>query len=141
MSATSKRSAASSELRDWKVWASAAGTAVALGHALLERMGWWALLLLLPLVAAAAAGAWLWMRKRPSGFAAEATRALAAHLPDGGRPPRVVRSQSDGHAHEIEWRLRHRTHGPALLKKARAPEHQLGAPLQPPPAPDRLALP
>jgi hypothetical protein len=130
MSTTSKRSAAHSELRDWKVWAILAGTAVALGHALLERIGWWALLLLLPLASAVAVGAWMWLRRRPTGFAAEATQALAAHLPDGGRPPRVVRSQSDGHAHEIEWRLRHRTHGPALLKKARDLEHELGAALQ-----------
>jgi hypothetical protein len=140
MSATSKRQGASSELRDWKVWAIAAGTAVALGHALLERMGWWALLLLLPLAGIAAAGAWMWLRRRPSGFAAEATQALAAHLPDGGRPPRVVRSQSDGHAHEIEWRLRHRTHGPALLKKARDLEHELGAALHLHLDKDRLRL-
>src|SRR5437879_5231063 len=95
MSATSKRSVASSELRDWKVWAIAAGTAVALGHALLERVGWWAPLLLLPLVAAVALGAWVWLRRRPSGFAAEATRALTAHLPDGGRPPRVLTASQD----------------------------------------------
>jgi hypothetical protein len=140
MSATSKRPAASSELRDWKVWAIVAGTAVALGHALLERVGWWALLLLLPLAGLAAAGTWMWLRRRPTGFAAEATQALAAHLPDGGRPPRVVRSQSDGHAHEIEWRLRHRTHGPALLKKARDLEHELGAALQLHLDKDRLRL-
>src|SRR5215471_6473149 len=130
MSPTSKRSAASSELRDWKVWAIAAGAAVALVHAVLQRMGWWAVLLLPPVLAAVAAGVWVWLRRRPSGFAAEATRALAAHLPDGGRPPRVVRSQSDGHAHEIEWRLRDRKAGPALLKKASDLEHELGAALQ-----------
>ena len=140
MSPTSKRPAASSELRDWKVWAIAAGAAIALVHAVLQRMGWWALLLLVPLAGLAAAGVWVWLRRRPTGFAAEATRALAAHLPDGGRPPRVVRSQSDGHAHEIEWRLRDRSAGPALLKKARDLEHVLGAALQLRLDKDRLRL-
>ncbi|HEY7198950.1 MAG TPA: FtsK/SpoIIIE domain-containing protein [Candidatus Dormibacteraeota bacterium] len=139
MSTNSKRPAASNELRDWKVWAIAAGAVVALLHALLQRMGWWAALLLVPLAGLAAAGVWVWLRRHPTGFAAEATRALAAHAPDG-RAPRVVRSQSDGHAHEIEWRLRHRTHGPALLKKARDLEHELGAALHLRVDRDRLRL-
>jgi len=140
MSAPSKRSTASNELRDWKVWAIAAGSAVALGHALLQRLGWWSLLLLLPLAGLAALGVWVWLRQRPTGFAAEATRALATHLPDGGRAPRVVRSDSAGGTHEVEWRLRQRAHGPALLKKERDLEHELGAALHIRVDRDRLRL-
>jgi hypothetical protein len=140
MSPTSKRPAASSELHDWKVWVMAAGALVALAHALLERMGWWALLLLPPIVAVVAAGVIVWLRRRPTGFAAEATQALAAHLPDGGRAPRVVRSGTAGSTHEVEWRLHQRAHGPALLKKARDLEHELGAALHLRVDRDRLRL-
>ena len=140
MSATSKRSVATSELRDWKVWAIAAGTAVALVHALLERMGWWAALILLPVAGLAALGAWAWVRTRPTGFAAEATRALAAHLPTGGRAPRVLTARQDGHVWEVDWRLTDRSAGPALLKKARDLEHELGAALQLRLDKDRLRL-
>jgi hypothetical protein len=129
MSATSKRSTGSSELRDWKVWLIAAGTAVAVVHGLLQRLGWRVALLLLPLAAGVAVGAGLWLRRRPTGFAAEATRALAAHLPDGGRPPRVVTARQDGHVWEVEWRLADRLAGSALLKRTRDLEHQLGAAL------------
>ncbi|HSR24658.1 MAG TPA: FtsK/SpoIIIE domain-containing protein [Candidatus Eisenbacteria bacterium] len=128
MSATSRRSAASSELRDWRVWAIAGGTTVAVVHGLLQRLGWRAALLLLPLAGLAAVSAWMWLRRRPSGFAAEATRALAAHLPDG-RPPRVGTARQDGHVWEVEWRLADRVAGSALLKRTRDLEHQLGAAL------------
>jgi FtsK/SpoIIIE family len=139
MSATSKRPAASSELRDWKMWAIAAGAAVALVHAVLERMGWWSLLLLPPFVSLLTVSAWAWLRRRPTGFAAEATRALTAHLPDG-RPPRVLAARQDGHLWEVEWRLRDRSAGPVLLKKARDLEHELGAALQLRLDKDRLRL-
>ena len=90
MSATSRRSAAAAEPRDWKVWAIAAAAVLAVVHAAVQGMGWRAVLLLLPPATAAAVGASAWLRRQPTGFAAEATRALAAHMPEGGRPPRVV---------------------------------------------------
>jgi FtsK/SpoIIIE family len=139
MSATSKRPAASSELRDWKVWAIAGAAAIALVHAVLERMGWWSLLLLPPFVSLLTVTAWAWLRRRPTGFAAEATRALAAHQ-TAGRPPRVLAARQDGHLWEVEWRLRDRSAGPALLKKARDLEHELGAALQLRLDKDRLRL-
>jgi len=126
---TPRRLTAASELRDWKVWAIAAACIVASGHALIARAGWRVLLVVPVLVAAAALGLWLYLRRQPRGFAAEATRALAAHLPDGGRPPRVLTARQDGHVWEVDWRLTDRKAGPALLKRVCDLEHELGAAL------------
>ncbi len=125
----SRRSAASAELRDWRVWAIVAACAVAVGHALIARVGWRVLLAAPLLVTAALGGLWLILRRRPTGFAAEATRAVAAHMPERGRPPRVVAARQDGHVWEVEWRLADRVAGSALPKKTRDLEHQLGAAL------------
>ena len=140
MKASTRQSATSRELRDWRVWAIVAACTIVIGHALLARAGWRVLLVVPVLLAAAAAGLWLYVRRRPSGFAAEATRALAAHLPDGGPPPRVASARQDGHVWEVEWRLPNRTAGPALLKKTRDLEHELGAALQLRVDRDRLRL-
>src|SRR5215467_6795532 len=125
----SKPSAATRELCDWKVWAIVAACAAAAGHEVVARFGWRALFAVPPLVAAATSCLLVYLRRRPTGFAAEATRALAAHLPEGGRPPRVVSAQQDGHVWEVEWHVADRLAGSALLKRTRDLEHQLGASL------------
>src|SRR5205814_5926562 len=97
MSATTRRSSATSrELQDWRVWAIGGGATVALGYQALQHLGWRAALAASPLAAAGAVGAWAWMRQRPTGFAAEATRALLAQMPDGGRPPRLDACRQEG---------------------------------------------
>jgi FtsK/SpoIIIE family len=130
---TPKRSAAASELRDWRVWAMVAVTLIVLARAALLRAGWRAVLLAaLPLagILFAAVGLWLLCRPRAqSGFAAEATQALTAHLPDGSRPPRVLEARQNGDAWEVEWHLHDRRVGQALVRKARDLEHELGAAL------------
>jgi hypothetical protein len=128
-----KRPAAASELRDWRVWAMAAVAIVVLVRAALLRVGWWAALAALPVGGVVFAVVAIRILLRPaaeSGFVAEATQALAAHLPDGSRPPHVLQARQDGNAWEVEWRLPDRRSGPALLKKARDLEHELGAALQ-----------
>src|SRR5207248_1265237 len=81
MSATTRRSSATArELQDWRVWAIGGGAVVALGYQALQHLGWRAALAAPPLAAAGAVGAWAWMRRRPNGFAAEATRALLAQM-------------------------------------------------------------
>ncbi len=124
-----RRSAAASELCDWRVWAIVAACVVAVGHVVVVRVGWRVLFAVPVVVVAAAAGLSLYLRRRPTGFAAEATQALAAHLPNGGRPPRVVSARQDGDIWEVEWHLADRVGGSALLKKTRELEHQLGAAL------------
>jgi hypothetical protein len=91
MNATARRTSATArEMQDWRVWAIGGGATIALGYQALQHLGWRAALAAPPLAAVGAAGAWLWMRRRPTGFAAEATRAIVAQMPDGSRPPRLV---------------------------------------------------
>ena len=128
-----KRSAAANELRDWRVWAMVAVAVVVLVRAALLRVGWWAALAVLPVAGVVFAIVAIRLLRRPaaaSGFPAEATRALAAHLPDGGRPPRVLDARQNGEVWEVEWRLHDRRSGQALLKKTRDLEHELGAALE-----------
>jgi hypothetical protein len=127
-----RRSAAANELRDWRVWAMVAVTIIVLVRVALQRVGWWAALAALPVAGVVFAAVGLWLLLRPmaqSGFALEATRALAAHLPDGSRPPRITKARQDGHVWEVEWHLHDRRAGPVLLKTARDLEHELGAAL------------
>jgi hypothetical protein len=131
MNATTRRpSAASRELQDWRVWAIGGGAAIALGYHALQHLGWRAALAAPPLAAAGAAGAWAWARQRPTGFAAEATRAIVAQMPDGSRPPRLKSSHQEGAVWEMAWRLRDRSLGRPLLKKAAAIADALDAEVQ-----------
>jgi hypothetical protein len=131
MSATARRSSATArEMQDWRVWAIGGGATVALGYQALQHLGWRAALAAPPLAAAGAAGAWAWARQRPTGFAAEATRAIVAQMPDGARPPRLKSCRQEGEVWEMAWRLRDRSLGRPLLKKAAAIADALDADVQ-----------
>jgi hypothetical protein len=131
MSATTRRTSATArELQDWRVWAIGGGATVALGYQALQHLGWRAALVAPPLAAASAAGAWAWARQRPAGFAAEATRAIVAQMPDGSRQPRLKSCQQQGAIWEMAWRLRDRSLGRPLLKKAAAIGDALDAEIQ-----------
>ncbi len=127
MSTASKRSAAEREMQDWRVWAIGGGASIALGYQALQHLGWRAALAAPPLAAVGAAGTWAWMRRRPPAFVAAATRALVAQMPDGARPPRLVSWRQEGETWEMAWRLRDRSLGRPLLKKAAALEDALDA--------------
>jgi hypothetical protein len=130
MSATAKRSVTERELQDWRVWAIGGGATLALGYQAVQHLGWRAALAAPPVAVAGAASTWAWLRTRPTGFAAGATRALVAQMPDGSRPPRLVSCRQEGEVWEMAWKPRDIAAAVTLPAKTEVLEHTLQAALR-----------